>query len=523
MRQTVAILGTPVDILDMSQTLTRLEEFIQEGHFHQVATANTDFLVNALGDRELLRILHNADLVVADGMPLVWASRVMGSPLPERVTGADLVPRLACLAAQKGYRIYMLGARPGVAQRAKAKLEADCPGVRIVGCVSPPPASIIEMDGEALLSDIESASPDILLVAFGNPKQEKWIHLHRERLQNVPVCIGVGGTFDFIAGEVPRAPEVIRQSGFEWIHRLAHNPRSLWKRYGRDLTQGGPRLWRQWRILRRLPRSGQFDVCLAEAEQCAVLSLKGDFRSGAVPRFRTLATALTQEGFYLVLDFQGVSSVDAEALGALLVLQKHALDRERSMLLVDVPPEIAKAFRCSHLDEAFIPTATSVAQALTERYHDGLCHRIQCGRDAAVVTVEGASNGETACHLERICNCLLSEGKQVDVDVRGVSYIDSTLLAVFYRLQHRYQAEKPTRLRLIAGPMLIRALTKEKLLDKFTLCAVPELPPDAKELPQFILETRSLQRTGGDSEAAHVEAARSLAVVSAPGSRNRIA
>src|SRR5882724_7783137 len=137
MRQTVGILGTPIDVLDTEAVLARLEQFIQERRFHQVATANTDFLINAIEDPELRHILRNADLVMPDGMPVVWAARLMRSPLPERVTGADIVPALAALSAQKGYRLYMLGARPEVAKRARERMEADYPGIQIVGCLSP--------------------------------------------------------------------------------------------------------------------------------------------------------------------------------------------------------------------------------------------------------------------------------------------------------------------------------------------------------------------------------------------------
>ena len=515
MRQTVAILGTPVDILDMPQTLARLEEFIEEGHFHQVATANTDFLVNAIGDPELQHVLRNADLVVADGMPLVWASRLMGSPLPERVTGADMVPRLASLAAQKGYRIYMLGARPDVAQRAKAQLEADYPGIQIVGCVSPPAASIIEMDAEALLDDIQRAAPDILLVAFGNPKQEKWIHMHRERLRDVPVCIGVGGTFDFIAGEVARAPELVQRTGCEWVHRLAHNPRYLWKRYGRDLTQGGRHLLRQWHMLSRQPSAGRFDMRMARAGNCVVLSLVGDFKRISLPGFRTLATEVLSAGADLLLDMQGIVSLDAEAIGTLITLRKHAADVGRAMRMVSVSPQITKALRHSQIQEGFISTAESVAQALTEQCTEGLYWRVQCGHDAAVVTVNGISNQETTAHIEMICECLLEEGKQVDMDVRGISYIDSNLLSVFYRLQARYKKGNDTRFRLVAGRTLRSVLLKEKLQARFTLCEVPDVPQDAKEMPSFMPVPRKLQRVAAGSEITSLEASRSFAIVSA--------
>ena len=514
MRQTVAILGTPVDILDMDQTLERLEQFIQQGHFHQVATANTDFLVNAMSDPELQHILRRADLVVPDGMPLIWASRIMGSPLRERVTGADLVPRLACLAAQRGYRIYMLGARPEIAQKAKERLEADYPGIQIVGCVSPPAASLIEMNSEELLADIERSAPDILLVAFGNPKQEKWIHLHRERLRNVPVCIGVGGTFDFIAGEVPRAPSVIQKSGFEWIHRLAHNPRYLWKRYGRDLTQGGRHLWRQWNALRRQPRADKFDMCLAEAGGCAVISLMGDFTSTSLPRFRTLAIGYLNEGSHLILDFQNVVSLDAEALGTLINLQKNAFDRGRSIRLVDVPAGIAKAFRYSRIDDTFIPIAGSVAEALTDQVDGNLMWRMKCGCDSVAITVKGTPNSETVRDLEATCERLLEEGKQIDLDVSEVSYINSTLLSIFYRLQRRFQEGSASRLRLVTGPTLVKALVKEELLGLFILCEVSEIPQDTKELPQFMKDARQMHRSNVDSEAESPDFVHSFSVAS---------
>ena len=181
MRQTVGILGTPIDILNTEEALARMEQFIGERRFHQVATANADFLINALADPELRHILRNADLVVPDGMPVVWAARATRSRLPERVTGADIVPALARMAAKSGYRIFMLGAMPEVAQGAKEKLEAANPGLQIVGCISPKIPSISEMDSESILQEIDRVKPDILLVAFGNPKQEKWIYLHRDR------------------------------------------------------------------------------------------------------------------------------------------------------------------------------------------------------------------------------------------------------------------------------------------------------------------------------------------------------
>ncbi|HLK56120.1 MAG TPA: WecB/TagA/CpsF family glycosyltransferase [Chthonomonadaceae bacterium] len=257
MRNIVSILQTPIDRLDMQGVLARIETFLCERGFHQVATANTDYLVNALYDPELREILQAAHLITPDGMPVVWASRLLGNPLSERVTGADLVPQLALLAARKGYRLYLLGAQPEVNTSACDRLRSDYPGLQIVGSAAPPDVPLETMANAPLLADIARTRPDILLVAFGNPKQEKWIYRNRERLQEVPVCIGVGATFDFLAGRTRRAPLWMQRRGLEWLHRLAQEPRRLLKRYHRDFWLFGYHLLRQWRMQRRsAPASG---------------------------------------------------------------------------------------------------------------------------------------------------------------------------------------------------------------------------------------------------------------------------
>jgi N-acetylglucosaminyldiphosphoundecaprenol N-acetyl-beta-D-mannosaminyltransferase len=161
-------------------------------------------------------------------MPLVWASRLQGEPLPERVAGVDLVMECARLSAERGYRIFLLGAAPGVADVAAEAMERRYPEVQVVGTHSPP--SLSENDNTVTLARVKEANPDILLVAFGAPRQEIWIHEHMQSL-NVPVCIGVGGSFDMISGRVSRAPEWMRHTGFEWFYRFILEPKRLWKRY----------------------------------------------------------------------------------------------------------------------------------------------------------------------------------------------------------------------------------------------------------------------------------------------------
>src|SRR6185503_12601611 len=220
MRKLLIILGVPVDDLNMVEALERLEEFIRVGRAtgksHQIATVNADFVVNSLHDPELRRILQESDMATADGMPLVMGARMLGVPLTGRVTGADMVPALAERAAERGYSIFLLGARDGVAARAAQILKSRYAGLKIVGVLSPPNTSLLEMD-RTILDEVKAAKPDILLVAFGNPKQEKWISMYANEL-SVPISIGIGGTLDMIAGITKRAPLWMQRWGLEWLY-----------------------------------------------------------------------------------------------------------------------------------------------------------------------------------------------------------------------------------------------------------------------------------------------------------------
>jgi len=197
----IAILGIPFDNITISRALERIAEMVESRRPHYLVTANVDFLVQAQTDIELRRILFDAHLVLCDGTPLVWASRLLGNPLPERVAGADLVPLLIRVAAQRGYRLFLLGATPESAQRAVTNLYRQHPDLIIAGHYSPPFNKLLEMDHDEIKRRITEAAPDLLLISFGCPKQEKWIAMHYRSL-GVPVAVGVGATIDFLAGQV---------------------------------------------------------------------------------------------------------------------------------------------------------------------------------------------------------------------------------------------------------------------------------------------------------------------------------
>jgi exopolysaccharide biosynthesis WecB/TagA/CpsF family protein/anti-anti-sigma factor len=241
----LAILGVPFDNVTTAETIATIDDMIASRQPHYLVTANVDFLVQAQEDVELRRILFDAHLVLCDGTPLVWASRLLGNPLLERVAGADLVPLLLRVAAEKGYRVFFLGATPESVQQAIDNLKKIHPTLIIADYYSPPFNKLLEMDHDEIKRRIVEAKPDLLFVSFGCPKQEKWIAMHYRSL-GVPVSAGVGATIDFLAGMVKRAPLWMQRVGMEWIYRLAQEPRRLFKRYFKDLWVFG------WKILGQL-------------------------------------------------------------------------------------------------------------------------------------------------------------------------------------------------------------------------------------------------------------------------------
>lgn len=242
--------GIPIDDVTLEETVALIGGFVDvgraTGRTFQVATINVDFVVTAQHDALAMSILRNAELCLPDGMPIVWHSQITGARLRTRVTGADLVPALVERAARTGHRILLFGSAPGVAERAAILLATRHPGAAISGISGPVISDVAELDPSDLAA-IRNVKPDIVCVALGNPKQEKWIDAHRHAL-GCPVLIGVGGTLDFLVGSRRRAPTWMQNVGLEWVFRAAQEPRRLGRRYAHDARVFGPHLARAgWR------------------------------------------------------------------------------------------------------------------------------------------------------------------------------------------------------------------------------------------------------------------------------------
>ena len=253
-RDRVPLSGVLIDRVGLPEAARRLEAFLTIDRLHQVVTVNLDFLRIAQADPGFRDTINEADLAVADGMPLVWASRIAGLGLPERVTGIELVDACCRLSAATGRALFLLGGRPGIAEEAARTVQRRYPGAVVAGTYAPPFGPLSPHDDREIVDRINGSGARILLVALGAPRQDTWIRAHHREL-DVSVAIGVGCTLDILAGVFPRAPHWMRQMGLEWLHRFRCEPARLGRRYFVDdmpmfarlmaetvqVSRGGPR------------------------------------------------------------------------------------------------------------------------------------------------------------------------------------------------------------------------------------------------------------------------------------------
>lgn len=235
-RQRIELMGCLVDNLTMEETLETIAGFISSGHPHQHVVVNVDKLVKARDDADLRRIINECALINADGMPVVWASRILGKPLKERVAGVDLFESLMRRSAQRGWRVYLLGAREEIVSEVKTVYEARFPGLIVAGYRD---GYWKDEEEPVVVEQIKAARPDILFVAISSPKKERFLGRYQGEMR-IPFAMGVGGTFDVAAGKVKRAPVWMQKVGLEWFYRFLQEPKRMFRRYFiDDMAFGG--------------------------------------------------------------------------------------------------------------------------------------------------------------------------------------------------------------------------------------------------------------------------------------------
>lgn len=224
-------LNTKIDNLTMEESLKIIDLLINIKNPSYVVTPNVDHIVKLEEDKEFQEVYENANLILTDGMPLIWISKIKKTPIKEKVSGSDLFPKVCELAAKKGYKVFLLGAAEGVAEKAARNLERKYDGLNIVGTYSPSYGFEKKEDEINHIIDIvRKTKPDILAVGLGAPKQEKFIYKYKDEL-NVPISLAIGASIDFEAGNVKRAPKWMQKVGLEWLYRLYKEPKRMFKRY----------------------------------------------------------------------------------------------------------------------------------------------------------------------------------------------------------------------------------------------------------------------------------------------------
>ncbi len=465
----VAILGVPFDKITTRQTLGLIAEMIASRQPHFLATANVDFVVQARYDVELRHILGEADLVLCDGMPLVWASRLLRDPLPERVAGSDLVPPLLAEAERQGWRVYFLGGSQESLARAVENVQAQFPRLPLAGAYSPPFQALLSMDHEDILERVRAAQPDILLVAFGCPKQEKWINMNFRRT-GVPVSIGVGATIDFLAGSVRRAPRWMRQTGLEWVYRLLQEPGRLMGRYANDLRVFGHALISQWLCLGyskpENPSPGHIHLEPSPAGAMQVAHCGEQLNAATLRENSDLWQAFLAEKTHVALDLSKVQHLDSTGIGWLVRLRKNLAAQSRQGVLVAPTPKVRRALATMGLDGFFaIAEGVSAAREMI---------RARAAEPAVVATFnatqpqmglawEGdvtAANEDAIWQLTQLTLEHATPGlAPVMVNLGGVRFIDSTGVRLMVRLRKAAE-QRGLQLRFVEPQPAVRNVLK---------------------------------------------------------------
>jgi N-acetylglucosaminyldiphosphoundecaprenol N-acetyl-beta-D-mannosaminyltransferase len=428
----VFLLGIPFHDVTMEETLSCIDTLIARRKPSYLATANLDFAAQASRDVELQRILFDAELVLCDGTPLLWAARWLGAPLRERVAGSDLMPRLFEHCTRKGHSIFFLGSSHEVLAEAVKRCRTEYPTIDICGVYAPPYAKLLEINHEEIAKRIADAQPDILLVAMGCPKQEKWIYMNYQRL-GVPVSIGIGASLDFIAGKYRRAPVWMRSAGLEWLFRMMQEPRRLFSRYYFDLLFFIAALRRQKRILSRKDGSwGHMERVKTLALKRAVhVNWSGRIDAHAILAGHVGAVQAEESRPNVVLDCSGVTFIDSTGM-ALFIKTFRSCKQAGGTLIVLSPSEaVMRVFSLLHLGK-LIPVAQSTKE-IDELLPAAGPVRTDVNYYARAATLTVMMPGDiTAATVSKCSEELIGSWEknpfinQLLIDLSKVSFIDSS-------------------------------------------------------------------------------------------------
>jgi N-acetylglucosaminyldiphosphoundecaprenol N-acetyl-beta-D-mannosaminyltransferase len=446
-REIVVLLGIPFDNLDMDATVLRIKDFILSGQPHYVATANVNFVAKAMYDEEFQEIVRLADIITADGMPLVWASRLIGHPLRERVTGSDLVPKLVSLAAREGWGVFFLGGEEGVAKEAIQRLKVLYPGLK-ADSYCPEFKPLHDMSNAKILAVIHEAAPKMLFVSLGAGKAEKWIRMHLKEL-NVPVCIGVGATIDFLAGRVKRAPLWMQQAGLEWLWRIMQEPGRLFKRYLFDLPVFSASLLRQWWMERSIKAPADRPVeqpYLTRQGRVKILSPGERLDASTAASVAGPGSDALERKMPLVIDLAATSFMDSSGLGALVGLQKQARDAAIPMALAGMQPRIASLIKLARM-EAFFSMHAAAGEAVASVTGQQAVRPLQAQPDGTQfrIQLEGRLDAFNSRNIREALFRMIHQAKgwkTMVLDCSALDFMDSSGVSTLILLNKKLTNER---------------------------------------------------------------------------------
>ena len=448
----LVIYGVPFHNVTFAETTDWIVERVASGRPANVVTANLDFVTQAWRDPELQRILIDADLVLADGFPVVKLAPFFGPKLKARVTGSDLTPMLAERAAAEGLSIYGLGSAEGVAEKAMNILSERHPALNVAGTFSPSYAPLLEMDHRQILQRVENAKPDILFVAFGSPKQDKFISMH-VRGWNVPVAMGVGASLDFITGDQRRAPRWIQKCYLEWLWRICSNPKRLFGRYLANLRF----LLSATRQMIQIHYMADKSVTHQTIEEADVRRLEKS--AVLVERFQGLENEPASHEFItrmkervsgknLVLDLHARPWLDSLELGALLETNKLCRADGKRLILYAARPKVRRLLETCRLTDYFdsatrLDEVEDLVQNLAEHVDGGTTYIAGALTLELPIELTAATLPAFEKEAEFIHQELQEQGilKTVEVDATQLDFIDSSGLGFLISLKKTTQDE----------------------------------------------------------------------------------
>ena len=444
-RAPIAILGVPFDNVNLTETLALAGEMIASGQPHYVTTVGVDFLAEALNDVELRRILFDAHLVVAEDKTVVWASKILGNQLPGNVTVPNLIPQLFALAAQKNWRVFLLGGEEAVAEKIRARHSK----LQLIGAYAPPEKPLLEMDHKDILRRVRAAKPDILLVAFGSPKQEKWINMNY-REAGVPFVLGAGTPFDFLTGEGK-------------VQKCA----------GKQFSKFMRAVLRQWWRL-RAKKNG-----LPIAEANVIPDPHGNFVIRAPARLGAAEAQAAQtewlravENSHVMFDLTDTVFADSTGIGALIRLRKRAREAGWQFFLIAPRPAVEAALKMMKLGDFFtIQASVAGGRILMESAAGAPAVTSDAQENELQIRWSGEVTALNAVELGAYTEGELSQvtpGMSVVIDLSRVTFVDSTGIGLMVRFKKNLK-RRDIVLRFASVIPTVRNVVRQTQLEEFLL------------------------------------------------------